>query len=149
VRSKRNPLDVLISREKHHKFDVSHHCTEKQCQQQHLNKRMELSADKLLHMLEEMTAQDAELDDVLERLNVPHIQVSFEKLYHADSAEEWMRIFHFLGVGPAQDLTIDKVQAAMEHLPTSNPKHEDTLMNYDEIVSVLKGTEFEEFLHRR
>jgi phosphoglycolate phosphatase-like HAD superfamily hydrolase len=134
---------------KHQEFKLSAHCHSTECQEKHLKKQLKLPTDELLRTLEEMTTQDAQVDRILKQLDVPYIQVSFEKLYYSDSAEEWMRIFRFLGVGPTQGLTMEEVNAAMKHLSTSNPKHEDTLKNYDEVASVLKGTEFEELLHRR
>ena len=37
------------------------------------------------------------------------VAVTYEKLYYTDNAEEWMRIFHHLGIGPQQNLSLDSV----------------------------------------
>jgi uncharacterized protein YhjY with autotransporter beta-barrel domain len=102
--------------------------------------------------LEKLSTDQAEVDRLLNELEVPHVQVTYERLYgyHGDNTavEEWMRILRFLGVGPAQNLTLEQVQAAMEHLPTSHVKHKEMLQNYKDIMSLLEGTEFEKLLHR-
>jgi hypothetical protein len=79
-------------------------------------------------------------------MSVPHVQVSYEKLYHQDNAEEWMQIFRFLGVGPGTGLTRQQVDD-VAHEFTASPHHRESNYNYDEVEKVLKGTRFENLLH--
>ena len=53
-----------------------------------------------------------------------------------------MKVFKFLGQGPAKGLTIDDVRKQFPYEATSKPLNE-TVKNWAEVVNTLKGTEFE------
>ena len=108
---------------------------------------MTIPINETLAYLETMTQDEDNVDALLDDMNVPHVHVTYDKLYHADNADEWMRIFEFLGVGPAQDLTLEHVQSAMSMAPTSSVHHRDTVSNFDELKEALQGTDFEVLLH--
>jgi hypothetical protein len=74
--------------------------------------------------------------------------VSYEKLYTSyDIAIEWKRLFIFLGVGPMNDqFTSKELIANMEHAATSSLSCRDKVQNYDEVVNILHGTEYEKYL---
>jgi len=149
VRSKRNLVDVYLSRKKHEN-DVAAHCTvgNTTCIKMHKESAVGLTIDTedLLSFLKYTTTEEEKVDDMLEELGVPHIMVSYENLYNADNAEEWMRIFRFLGKGPTEKLTMKIVQKAMNHVSTSVPQSK-SMSNYDEVANSLKGTSYENLLH--
>eukprot|EP00559_Dactyliosolen_fragilissimus_P007589 CAMPEP_0184857392 /NCGR_PEP_ID=MMETSP0580-20130426/2555_1 /TAXON_ID=1118495 /ORGANISM="Dactyliosolen fragilissimus" /LENGTH=115 /DNA_ID=CAMNT_0027352965 /DNA_START=747 /DNA_END=1094 /DNA_ORIENTATION=- len=105
-----------------------------------------IDTEDLLSFLKYTTTEEEKVDDMLEELGVPHIMVSYENLYNADNAEEWMRIFRFLGKGPTEKLTMKIVQKAMNHVSTSVPQSK-SMSNYDEVANSLKGTSYENLLH--
>jgi len=155
IRSRRNLLDREISNYKHHNNDngfVPAHCKvdDVECLKLHELASQGLSVpvgEMLEHLFKDYEAEE-HVDQVLEDLNVPHIHVSYEKLYFGDDiSSEWMRIFEFLGVGPANGLTDQQVHDAMQTAATFNPSHKDTLVNYEEVRDAVKDTPFESMLH--
>ena len=151
VRSRRNLLDVLISGHKHRVGHVDAHCAkdDEECIKLHLSlgTGLVLPTKRLLAEIRRKTKEEDDVDCLLEELGVPHIKVSFEKLYYSDDAEEWMRIFRFLGVGPTEGLTRKHVHEATKHAATHSPHHNVTLENYEEVRRLLVGTEVEGLLH--
>jgi len=164
IRSRRNLLDVIISRTKHSQTDrLKSHCkiNNEKCLQKQLlaGSKLHLDTNELLDTLNKMTIEENMVDELLKMHGVSHLPVSYEKLYYGDDVttsvtnsttimeEEWMKIFRFLGIGPSQNLTIDTIQNAMEHVSTSNRQHKITLENYNDVKTTLKGTAFELLLH--
>jgi len=148
----RNPLDVLISQHKHNTAKASHeklraHCHEQECQKAHLEKKWTLPTQHLIHPLERMKNDTQMVDNTLNSIGVPFIEVTYERLYNTDDPKEWRRIFEFLGVGPSKNLSRQDVDQASAHLSTSHNSHKDTLENYENVRDLLTGTEFEELLH--
>jgi hypothetical protein len=94
----------------------------------------------------QLTEREDAVDRLLKQLGVPHVKVSFDELCYGNGAEEWMRIFRFLGKGPRENLTRDQVQEAMRHAATHNTHHNVTLGNYEQVRKLLTGTEFESLL---
>jgi len=154
VRLRRNLLDVYLSILKHRqKGKVHGHCTmgDAKCFRQHkqAGTNMTVPVDDALEYLEFMTKQENDVDALLDNMNVPHIHVTYDALYHEDTADEWMKIFSFLGVGPGEGLTRQEVNEAMGMELTSNEHHRDTVFNFDELKAVLAGTQYEDLVHRR
>lgn len=123
----------------------SAHCQkgDDECLKQQLKAGMGISLPtrRLVSQLQELHDMEDRVDNLLERLNVPTISVSFERLFLAgEDTSEWKRIFRFLSVGPTS-LTIRDVEQA-GHAATSIPLHNVTLSNYEEVRSTLKGTQF-------
>ena len=153
VRSRRNLLDVLISRYKHKRSteNVPAHCTvgDKECLNRQLKAGIgvELPGHKIVRLLNTLTAEENEVDKQLKTLGVPRIHASFEKLYYGDDANEWKKIVRFLIGANGQELTMDKVRSAMKHASTSHPSHRITIQNFEEIRSLLNGTKYEKLLH--
>ncbi len=127
------------------------HCKEgdKECIAAHLKygKGVLLPTKKLLLKLEGGLDLEKRIDKLLEKLNVPTINVTYEGLYFGEDASEWMRIFRFLGVGPSQNLTPQDVEEAGQFVSTSVSYHNVTLGNYEEVRSTLNGTKFASLLH--
>ena len=152
ILNRRNLLDVVISQYKHQSSSVRAHCRkgDARCITQHLKagKGMALPTQILLKKLTRLAEQEDKTDALLAELKVPHIQVTYERLYQAgNDTSEWTKIFKFLGVGPADGLSREQLEGAMKFAPTSKPSHRTTLANFDEVSSVLKGTKFEGLLH--
>jgi hypothetical protein len=153
VRSKRNLLDRAISVYKHRSRDgAPAHCSvgDVDCIEKHKKAMLglEVPVDKLVDQLTTEHNEEERVDQLLLDLGVPHVKVSFEKLYYGEGiAQEWMNIFEFLGVGPSDDLRVGTVEAVMEHAVIGNPFHNQTLANYEEVQSALMGTQFERLLH--
>lgn len=152
IRSKRNLLDVVISRYKHkgNKGNINAHCRkdDEKCVQQHMKAStgFVLPTRSLLSQLKELNDMEMRTDRLLSKMKVPTIHVSFEKLFMGTDASEWTRTFAFLGVGPSGDVSMADVEEA-SHAATSIPYHNVTLSNYAEVVDVLLGTEFDSLLH--
>jgi len=156
VRLRRNHLDVIFSQKKHLAMKEKEgqayaHCLphDNKCIETHkqFGSGFNLPTETLLRKLRFLSTLEDKFDKNLDELKVPHIKVSYEKLYHSDDAEEWMRIFRFLDRGPRTSLSKDVVENAMELVGTSNPLHNESMLNYKEVQDILMGTEFETLLH--
>ena len=152
----RNPLDVLISKAKHKKSRQSHklimaHCEAKdeECiaKQKMMGTGLTLPTDYLLRNLEDSFAALQVFAGTLEEMNIEHVKTTYEDLYNRDDAEEWMKIFKYLGRGPSKDLTMVNVTDAFALAPTFQKNHNESLANYAEVRDLLTGSEFEELLH--
>ena len=154
VRLRRNLLDNYISDRKHERAKIISHCKVgskgyKACIEKHkqVGSNLTLSVKDLVEFLETETLQEDKVDELLVNMSVPHVQVTYEKLYHQGDAEEWMKIFQFLGVGPGTGLTREQVDGIMTHAWTSSPHHRESIFNFEEVKKALEGTRFESLLH--
>ena len=153
VRLRRNLLDKTLSAYKHRVGDhVPAHCLigDEECVRIHTEAMMGLepSIDFLMEQLYKDYEEEALVDKLLVDMNVSHIQVTYEALYFGDDmADEWMRIFEFLGVGPTNGLTKDDIENAMGLASTGNLPHKEALVNFREVRNALLNTPFEKLLH--
>jgi len=167
IRLRRNLLDVRLSQKKHWYMKKmmnesaaekrQAHCvpSDTECIKSHekfstglRGEGLHVPTKNLVYKLGRMLALEDVFDRHLDELNVLHIHVSYEKLFYGDDAEEWMRLFRFLGRGPGSDLSRDLVHEAMEHVgTTSNSLHKDSMENYEEVRNILMGSKFENLLH--
>ena len=149
VRLRRNLVDIFISDRKHELAKISSHCApgNLRCVRQHkeAGANLTLSVADLVAFLESETNQEDTVDKFLVNMSVPHVNVSYEKLYHQDNADEWMKIFKFLGTGPGEGLTRKEVDGNAQAF-TGSLHHSDAILNYDEVEQGLKGTRFESLL---
>mmetsp|Transcript_21765 Transcript_21765/g.31154 ORF Transcript_21765/g.31154 Transcript_21765/m.31154 type:complete len:184 (-) Transcript_21765:119-670(-) len=153
----RNPLDRKISNLRH---DLSKeasglpaHCEvdDVECQKRHsaaaeVGVNLPIGAE-LIQWLNGNTRNDEKVKAILRENHVDYVEVSYEKLYKSDSANEWMKIFSFLGVGPAKDLKVEDVRATFDLAPTHSKGRNETLSNFVHVENTLKGTEFEHLLY--
>jgi hypothetical protein len=152
VHNVRNPLDVIISRYKHRDRSVAAHCGvgDDACSESHRNAKPTLSTKKgrLMHLIDEIIEETNNADRLLGLHRVPHVDVSYERLYLVDDiAVEWRRLFSFLGVGLSDErLTSADLIARMEHQATSDRSIRGKIRNYEEVEEILRGTEYEIFL---
>jgi len=150
----RNHLDVMISKRKHkdnRSKGVKAHCKpdEKDCIKIHASfgEGIDLPSNELVKTLQENADAVELFDSSLRDMGIIYMKTSYEKLYNSDDAEEWMRIFRFLGRGPTHDLTLDTVMRSLPYVKTSPKSHAEILVNFAEVQSVLNGTNFEHMLH--
>ena len=159
ISSSRNPLDLILSHEKHKKLNEIEkqtgkhlaHCSQddKECINAHkkLGSGIHVTLDTLLDTLRSLSNRGIMVDKFLKEFNVSHIKVSYEKLYQSNDTEEWMRIFRFIGRGPGSNLSKERVEKSLESVVTSQPFHNSSMSNYKEVRDILIGTEFESLLH--
>mmetsp|Transcript_20477 Transcript_20477/g.30827 ORF Transcript_20477/g.30827 Transcript_20477/m.30827 type:complete len:185 (-) Transcript_20477:124-678(-) len=154
----RNPLDRKISNMRHElgkqaQKDLPAHCEvdDVECKKRHsaaAGVGVTLPTGKALtHWLNVTTWNDAKVGAILREAGVDYVQVSYEQLYNADNADEWMKIFRFLRVGPMEDLTVDDVRATFNLASTHSKGRNETVTNFIGVENTLKGTEFEHLLY--
>lgn len=153
VRLRRNLLDVYLSGIKHrHNARVQAHCAagDEDCFEKHrlAGSNLTIDVNDAIAYLDTMTTEEDDVDKLLDSMNVPHLHVTYERLYLKEhSEEEWMKIFRFLGVGPSEGLTFQQIHHAMGMESTSNAHHRDSVRNFDELKEALLGTKYEDLLH--
>jgi hypothetical protein len=176
VYNTRNMLDMYISMYKHHKLmelfgdeKVAHCYDDKELQLsdevwQRLEKEgiprstpcaqifKQIEANTkidIMHMFAYLVRNSLQTDyaaDMLNYYNVSMVTVTYETLYFEKTAEEWMRIFRYLGYGPAKDLTLDEVFSQTTFQKTSANDRSKRMSNYDEVLNVLRCTKFAKHL---
>jgi len=153
----RNRIDRKLSNLRHEEqnLEIPAHCEvgDEECLRQHEKSfekgGIEFPVGKdLLLMLEGERKLDQRLRGYFNRYGVKYIHVEYEKLYKSDNADEWMRIFKFLGKGPSENLTMEEVRSAYAYAPTGAQKRNlrERIRNYDQVKKTLKGTKFKHFL---
>jgi len=156
ISSKRNMLDVILSRIKHDRMNEANltrisHCRldDVKCLEEHkkFGTGLHVPIENLLKKLKQLHKIQKNSEEKLEDLRVPHIKVSYEKLFNDDISKEWEKIFRFIGRGPIHNLSKELLEKAMEHVATSSPFHNVTILNYEEVRDILVGTSFEKLLH--
>lgn len=105
------------------------------------------TGQKLISQIGGSLAHDEYVREKLANIGVKHLHVSYEALFNKDTADEWMKIFIFLKQGPSQNLTMEAVREAFAMASTSSRRHKDTISNYDQVKSTLKGTNLYYLLH--
>jgi len=159
LRSRRNPLDVALSRHKHYGSPnrPPPHCVKtyanfESCMEQHRQKRPYPDVNGLYAFLSRLVETENQVDFLLDRWGVPTVSLSYESLYFPETPEEgsneWTKAMEFVkqeGV-PSKNATWTQVQAMMEHSSTSPRKHKDVIANYEEVHAALVNTEFEHLL---
>ena len=101
---------------------------------------------KLQNMLHHSENLERAVVNRLRELNISFVEVSYEKLYSAEYAEEWMSLFRYLVQGPSQNLTMDTVRAVFSMAPTHKKSRNETITNFKEVKKSLTGTRFEYLL---
>ena len=82
----------------------------------------------------------------MQEAKIEYIKVDYDKLFKSTNAEEWMKIFNHLGIGPKTGLTIDVVNDHMTLASTSSRGHKDMISNYNAVKDTLRGTKFEDLI---
>jgi hypothetical protein len=157
----RNPLDVKLSNMKHslskkNGTNIGAHCSvgDEKCVQKMVKYESGISfpvGKALLAWLNNEKQRRINIENSLKRDNITFVRVDYDHLYSSVGydeapAEEWMKIFRYLGRGPTQGLTMKTVRSYFPMAPTHSKSKNETIRNFQEVVSTLKGTEFEHLL---
>lgn len=153
----RNPIDRRLSNWRHHGHsEVAPHCKigDVEClkeQEKSAHMTNFTIGKDLLQWLKTDKKHEESVFAHLKEAGVDYIHVTYDKLYSSGSgdeaANEWMRIFRFLGRGPGDGLTMQEVDKNFEMAKTTSKKHKDVMLNYEEVKKTLEGTDFEELLN--
>lgn len=158
----RNPLDRLLSNERHRGHvrteTVPAHCSvgDEECVERHKqhSKGMVLPTGKeLITRIRNAINIDTIASDLLSTIGVPHLTVSYEKLYYSKNAKEWIRILDFLGRSPKNlktyknNLKMKNVEKSFAMAPTSSKRHEDSIANFQEVKDTLINAGYGHLLH--
>lgn len=153
----RNPLDRKISNLRHRhskdsKEKISAHCKvgDEECIKHHSDFDTNIilpTGRDLLKWLNTNVKSDAKIRRALDETHVDYVQISYKKLFTTDDAEEWMKVFRFLGVGPTTNLTMDDVRASFSMAATHTKGRNETVSNFKKVEETLKGTKFEHLLY--
>jgi len=152
----RNPIDRKISNLRHVRSRtssdrISAHCGvgDQACIKKHAAFDQEIVfpiGGELLSWIRGAVNDNHKIKKRLHDLDVKFIEISYERLYNANDAEEWMRIFKFLGIGPSDNLSMDNIRATSSMASTHSKGKNETIANFVEVENTLAGTEFEHFL---
>ena len=149
IHNTRNLLDIAVSRYKHGLYNgkLSSHCLDETCAENVTHSNLVMPVDKVLASLTVLEHGRAYVKRQLDAFQVPRVDVQYEKLYYAPTADEWKRLLHFVEVDkPTENLTMANVRDHMHYVATHAPVRNQTLGNYDEIAEALMGTAFEKCL---
>ena len=154
---RRNALDRKISNLRHEKSTHTSHSITAHCavgDDECIKKQLAFETNfvfpvgaKLIQWLEGSERRNRMVLKRLETSKAKFVQVSYEKLFNGDDAEEWVRILAFLNVGPSSGLTMVDVRAAFSMAATHKHCRNETISNFHEVEQTLIGTEFEHYLY--
>jgi hypothetical protein len=155
VRSRRNPLDVALSRLKHTESKqrnqrLGSHCKagdEKCLSKLSVGKRYVSDIPGLYLCVRSAWEKGNKVDDLLRSLGVPVVFVSYDTLFYpenvAEGESEWNRALRF--VSPSSPVVSwADVQGAIQHAATTPSRnHDDLIDNWRAVYAAFNGTELE------
>jgi hypothetical protein len=152
IRSRRNDLDRYLSQFKHKLMKVPAHCKvgDTKCVKKHARQPLVVpNLDKLYDRLSIVKEREDQLDRFLMEEQVPHISVTYDRLYYPSTPEEgateWNSILECLDWD--RRVRWEEVQQSMGHAETTTSRfHDDIIANFDEVYRVLNGTDLEGLL---
>jgi hypothetical protein len=106
--------------------------------------------EKLYETLSAIKEWEDQLDRFLKEVQVPHISVTYDRLYYPSTPEEgaaeWNSILEFLDWDDRR-VGWEEVQRSMGLAETTTSRfHDDIIANFDELYRVLNGTDLEGLL---
>ena len=156
----RNPLDVLISRQKHASHKLTAHCTTSECTKKHLQSKSLLSEKNIVSDLKHSIRHNEQISQVLHGVkDLNFFTLSYEDTFgvHGDyrMVKTWNSLLHFLGqvngtcFRPEQKLGVGKIRFAMSSssLSTSAANQSDKVVNFPAIEKALRGAGLGEMVH--
>lgn len=157
----RNPLDVKLSNLKHkvaksNGTSLGAHCPvdNQTCIHQMIKYESGYTfpvGNELLSWLNHNKERQISIQQDLTRDNLSYVKIDYNRLYSTvdndeELAEEWMKVFRYLGRGPMEGLTMKTVRKYFVMAPSHSKSKNETIRNFQQVVSTLKGTEFEHLL---
>jgi len=109
------------------------------------------TGEELLKKLRNEQRHEYAVLSQLKNYDVPFHAAAYKGLYNTDisddaSAEEWMRIFRFIGKGPTDLLKMKHIRDTFSMASTHSKSRNETISNFDDVRDTLVGTEFEHLL---
>jgi len=156
LRSRRNLLDVCLSKKKHEndysgEHRVNAHCMkgDEDCLNLHDTGLQEFSR-KDEQCLYHYWKTENHLDQLLRDLNIPVEFVSYDVMYYpekiSDGEKEWNRALNFVTGRDDYNKTWPQIENGMKHVATTKSRsHKDTISNWEDVYERIKGTELEHF----
>ncbi|KAJ1401804.1 hypothetical protein B484DRAFT_457905 [Ochromonadaceae sp. CCMP2298] len=146
----RNPLDVLISSEKHHGLVHGHgyHCKQgdSKCLDTYTDVRLTLDTHSLLQKLDDLN-HIREMDFArAAQFHVPFLSMDYSDFAEGSEANQLkalQKIADFLGVD--RQLTLKDLRVLT--VSTAPESQADQLINYADVVKILTGTKYQGLLH--
>ncbi|KAJ1402079.1 hypothetical protein B484DRAFT_405524 [Ochromonadaceae sp. CCMP2298] len=144
----RNPLDVLLSNNKHNNNKLASQCKQgdSKCLDKFTDVRLTLDTHSLLEKLDDYYhLRDMDFARAAQ-FHVPFLSMDYSDFAEGSRAGQLkalQKIADFLGVDrqlTLQDLRVPTVSTAIE-------SYEDQLSNYAEVVETLNGTKYQGLLH--
>lgn len=153
----RNPLDRKLSNIRHSQSEesdakISAHCStgDEDCIRKHAEFNRDIifpTGKELMRFLSQNERHEEIIIERLNELHVPYVKVVYENLYNDDDdAEEWMRVFRFLGRGPSENLKMDAVRSAFSIAATHKRSRNASIANFEDVRNTLTGTRYEHLL---
>lgn len=145
----RNPLDKIISGEKHSAFEVKAHCLkgDHKCIAKHAENKPVVDTKTLVQSLDEARAAHENVIVKLKTLKVNFLHVSYDKLGFGCDEEKVAILQQILGfIYPDKKLTADINTLRTKYEATSDRNQTNVMHNYDEVAATLKGTVHENLL---
>ena len=171
LRSRRNPLDVALSRLKHRESEaggdgkrLGAHCRvgDAKClAQASVGRRVVDDVPGLYRNTRDVWESENEVDALLRASGVPVAFVSYDALFYPARPEEaegeWHRALRFVTEGSpssssrrADAVSWADVRGAVRHAATTPSRcHEDVIANWREVYAAFNGTELEHLFRRR
>lgn len=153
----RNPIDKKISNLRHKQAKtktstkISAHCAvdDEECIQEHLKFEENITfplGPELFDWLYASSESDSMIKKRLHNFGVQHIHITYENLFHTESADEWVRLLKFLGREPSINMTMNTVRSTFSMAPTHKKSQKETIKNYDALKKSINGTEWQTLL---
>jgi hypothetical protein len=144
----RNPLDVLISRSRHHQEDAKHNCKagSVKCVEKQQSLSTALNLDTVLQDLEKLKIEGISLIERLSQYNATYYDVTYEEINHGtmETRLTYLQLLaDFLLTG--RIVSEADFEAGTEMI--GHYHQNETVSNYDALVAKLKGTRFSRYLH--
>jgi len=150
IRSRRNMLDVRLSNIKHYQNQgLSSRCVkdDEACLEQHKHKLVVPNVPKFYADVHSKWQQENIFDELLLTLKIPHVTVSYERLFYPDNIDEgeedWNNMLQLISPGAPRE-SWDEIQNAMPYASTSLTRnHKELIENWEEVYDAFRGTEVE------
>ena len=157
--SKRNPLHIFISRQKHLNNNIQSHY--RKCDIKNIQKvrsiRTYLPIDELIYFIKEYLNTMEIYTDILNKFNISNINVDYEELSDKN-INSWSKIVHFLNNPQNQQENDEETELIKslkynldnpKYIKTTTMKDWEIIINYDEVLESLKKNNLSKYIQER
>ena len=165
LRSRRNVLDVHLSKLKHRKkkkeeIHIKAHClstmtpeTLRECLKVHEEGAKYLNPTELFLAVLQLWDEETRVDDRFRSMGIPIEYVSYDTLFYpaneAEGVKEWYKALQYVSPRGRYDtnMSLSRIFETAKHVSTStNRSHKDAIKNWGEVYQEFKGTAIEHLL---